>query len=266
MKPFVKLLQNPMLKIFVSPASSILFGFLIGITNTAKINYYSLLLLYIIVLAGQLIHHYFFIKYSTKNTSATPPFILVFCEVVMLLAMAAFYLNHHILISFLVFIYYAYIHLEYFPINLSHTHYHYILDAFFNGFILSAVAYFAQANTITTVFLVHLTPLILMQIGLQWEYVKLRSHLMNDSVPTIILSYPFLTLSMCVIAIVLGFFLSLPSTTFYIVQIIASLISLATIVPLFVQTHQQKQSQNKINYMSAIFLVFSLSYALSYMF
>ena len=63
-----------------------------------------------------------------------------------------------------------------------------------------------------------------------------------------------------------GLGLSKTSSTFFIVQILFVVLSAVTMLPLLVNTQQEKQAQNKMNYMHAVTVIFTLLYSLSHLY
>lgn len=266
MKQLIKLLQHPLIKIIVFPFSFISFGLITGITMTSEIQWLNIGLLYLIVTMAHLIEHFFFIKYSRKQSNAAPAALLYFCEVIMLASAVMFFLQQHLIINILLSMYLIFIHLQWFPYNMTGTFYHYLLNVFFHGFILNVIAFYTQTNGITSPILYAIVPVVLFNLGSQLELTRLKQLLAKANISVWLKSSVVISFIFALIAIVLGVYYSIPSSSYYLVQITFILFSLLSILPTLVITNQIEQAQNKINYYSSITLIFTVLYALSYIF
>lgn len=266
MKQFIKLLQHPLLKILVSPLAFIGFGLITGLTMTSQTQWLNIVLLYLIVAMAHLIDHFFFLKYSRKREDATPMVLLYLCEAVMVVSAVIFFMQQHMIISLLMTMYLIFIHLQWFPYKMIGTFYHYLLNVFFHSFILNVIAFYTQTNGITPEILIALVPVVLFIAGNQLETTRLKQLLGKAKIAFWLKGSTILSVILSLLALVLAFYLSIPSSTYYVVQIIFLLITIVTLLPTLVVTKQIKQAQNKINYYSSISLIFNILYGLSYIF
>lgn len=266
MKQFIKFLQHPLLKILVSPLAFIGFGSITGLTMTTQTQWLNIVLLYLIVAMAHLIDHFFFLKYSLKRDDATPLVLLYLCEAVMVISAVVFFMQQHLIISLLLAMYLVFIHLQWFPYKMTGTFYHYLLNVFFHSFILNVIAFYTQTNGITPEILMALIPVVLFVAGNQLETTRLKQLLTKIKSAFWLKGSTVLSVIFSFIALGLAFYFSLPSSSFYTVQIIFLLVTTVTILPTLVVTKKAKQAQNKINYYSSISLIFSVLYGLSYIF
>lgn len=266
MKHFIKLLQHPLLKILLSPLAYIGFGLITGLTMTSQTQWLNIVLLYLIVAMAHLIDHFFFLKYSLKRNDATPVILLYVCEAIMVVSTVTFFLQQHIIISLLLTMYLVFIHLQWFPYQMTGTFYHYLLNVFFHSFILNVIAFYTQTNGITPEILLALIPVVIFVAGNQLEITRLKQILSNTRTAFWLKASTILSVALSFIALGLAFYFSLPSNSFFTIQIGLFLITSVSILPTVVVTKQVKQAQNKINYYSSISLIFSVLYGLSYIF
>ena len=266
MKQFIKFLQHPLLKILASPLAYIGFGLITGVAMTSQIQWLNIVLLYLIVASAHLIDHFFFLKYSQKRSNATPMFLLIFCEAIMIISSVVFFMQQHLIISLLLLMYLIFIHLQWFPYKMTGTFYHYLLNVFFHAFILNVIAFYTQTNGITPSILIALIPVVLFVAGNQLEITRLKQLIVGAKISFWLKASTIFSVIFSFIALGVAFYLALPSSTFYIVQIILVFITTVSILPTLVATKQSQQAQNKINYYSSISLIFSILYGLSYIF
>lgn len=266
MTQFVKILQHPLLKILVSPLAFIGFGLITGLSMTSQIQWLNISLLYLIVAMAHLIDHFFFLKYSRQKADATPMILLYICEAIMIASVLVFFMQQHLIISVLLAMYLVFIHLQWFPYNMTGTFYHYLLNVFFHSFILNVIAFYTQTNGITPAILIALIPVVLFVAGNQLEITRLKQLLAEVNSSFWLKASTILSVVLSFIAVGLAFYFSLPSGSFYLVQILFLLVTVVSILPTLVVTKHAKQAQNKINYYSSISLIFSLLYGLSYIF
>lgn len=262
MKQLTHFLQHPILKIFVSPIAIILFGTLTGIIVSGTFNWLGFILLALVAISSHLISHYFNLDVNRNNKMNQG--ILYACEAIMIIAILALAFTNHWLITALLILYAIYIHIIYIPYNISGTWYHIILSAFYNTLFLNIAAYFIQASNFEISILTQYIPLVLFYLGAQFEIFNLQSKLSRRK--NKIFYHSYLNLGLMGAGIVVGLFQSFPSTTYFIVQILFVILSAGIILPLVVTTNKTYQMQNKINYISAVFLLFTLFYSLSVMF
>lgn len=266
MKILSKTLQNPIMRIFISPLASILFGFIIGINNANSIQWLSIILLIIIVIFSNLVNHLFFIKYDKLTPEAAPLFLLYFFEAIVIIASIIFMFNSHWIISLLLIFYIVFIHIQYFPFKITGTIYHLILTIFFNGFILNIIAYNSQTYTVTTELLIALIPIVLQYISLTLQEHVLRQYISSNMVSFRFPYQQFFILATSISALFLAIYLSFPSFSYFSVQILFLLINGFFILPLLVETKETLKAQNKINYVNAITFLFTLMYSLSFIY
>ena len=265
MKYYSQLLRHPFLRIGITPFASVLFGTLVGIAQASTINWWAILTLYLLMISTQLLDHYFFLQLQHPNRHRNQSLHWVL-EAIIALSVIAFCWTHHWGVNSLVLLYVAYIHLQYYPYDLTHTVYQIILQTFFYGFILSCIGYFSQVGTIKSSFMLATIPLVLVQFAFALETQQLRGQLLGyrPALPMLIGRWAFpLALGS---GILLNFVLSLPSQSFFIVQILMTALSLFTIAPFVVQSHNEHQIQNKLNYLSAAYFILNLAFALSFIF
>lgn len=266
MQQVIKFLQKPLLKICLTPLSTIGFGLIVGMSRANQIQWLSMLLLIFIVLSGQLVDHFFYLKYDRGETSRTPLPLLIVCEAVLLVSSAVFLFRHHWLVGFLLGLYLVYLHVRYFPFNFAHSVYDILLSVLFNGLVLNCIAYFSQVNTVTTQLLWALVPAILVVTAVELQTLNLELMLMRRRPLKAGKMLHTLSLLVLTIAVILGFVLSRPSHTFYIVQVLYVVIVTAAFLPLMMKTKRPHEAQNKLNYLSSANFCFTLLYALSYLF
>lgn len=266
MKYFIKLLQHPLLKILVSPLGYVGFGLVSGMGMTTQINWFSIGLLYSIVTSTHLIEHFFFVRHSRKNQNVTPTAFLIICEVVLMASSLIFFMQQHWIINLLLSLHLIFIHLQYNPYKMTGTFYHFLLSVFFHGFILNSIAVYTQLNGITSAILYAFIPVVIWIAGTQLATMNLRLRLTGDRIPRWLKSSRILSGILSIVAVAMGVYYSLPTSSYFLVQIIFILISGLMILPMFVPTNRDTQSQNKINYYSTVTLLFSVLYGLSYVF
>lgn len=264
MTTFIKLLQNPLVKIFLAPFALIGVGTIVGLSSAASPNWINALLLFVIVVSSQLIDHYFHQRNVQRNHKSTPEFILYVCEGILIITSVIFILRNNWIINLLLLLYIAYIHFQYIPFPIVNTFYQYILTIFFNAFILNTVAYYSQTTSITTNFLLLLIPLALITAGITIEINHLRYLLITRKKQSTL--YHWTGIGLAIVAIFAGVYFTLPSQSYFLAQIAYVFITLFSIIPAIVQVDNEKQRQNKINYLSTALLIFSIFYSLAIVF
>ena len=262
MKQLTHFLQHPILKIFVSPIAIILFGTLTGIIVSGTFNWLGFILLALVAISSHLIAHYFNLDVNRHNKMNQG--ILYACEAVMIIAILGLAFTNHWLITALLVLYAVYIHIIYLPYNISGTWYHIILSVFYNTLFLNIAAYFIQSSNFEIGLLTQYIPLVLFYVGSQFEIFNLQSRLNRRKNQVFYQRY--LNLGLMGAGIIVGLLQSFPSSTYFIVQILFVILSAVIILPLVVSTNKSHQMQNKINYISAVFLLFNIFYSLSVMF
>ncbi|UUX34383.1 hypothetical protein [Fundicoccus culcitae] len=266
MKPLIKLLQHPLLKIIAAPFSYIFFGSIVSITNTQQFNWLDFFLLYLIVLCTQLIDQYFFIRFAKQEVQSSSAMIIIVLELLLIAFSIIFIVRQHWIINLLLILYLIFIHIQYFPFDFTRTFYHFVLNVFFNSFVLQTIAFYTQTQTVSNDFLYSLLPLVIFNAGLQLEQSTLRGIIAKQTDAYSNSLFNKLSIGLCMVAIALAVYFSLPSQSYYLTQILLVIVSLALILPLLVSTDKVHQAQNKINYFSSVMLIFNLVYALSYLY
>lgn len=263
MKLIITFFQNPIVKIFISPLASILFGLIIGVSQTEQIQWTMILWLYLIVISAQLVDHFLYIKNDKKAKESTPNSLLYIFDGIFIISSIFLMLNSHWIINLLLFFYMIYIHIQYFPFKMTGTIYHFILSVFFNSFILNVIAYNSQTYALTNNFIINTIPIVLMFMALNIEVFNLKSIIIHYQPIAIVRRIPYISLVIGIFALVGGFYLSIPSSSYYLTQIIFVLFCGLTMLPLLVNTQNEHHTQNKMNYMHAVTVMFTLFYSLS---
>ncbi|MBZ6526159.1 hypothetical protein HYQ40_00120 [Aerococcaceae bacterium DSM 111021] len=266
MKFITRFLKNPFVKIFFSPLASILFGLIIGASQAESTRWIPMLLLYIIVVFAQLVDHFLYLQVDKETPEVAPNILLYVFDGILLISAIIFMLSSHWIINALLIFYIIFIHVQYMPFKMTGTIYHFILSVFFNGFILNVIAFNSQTFAVTQPFLINTIPIVLIFIGLTLEVFNLKNLIINYQPITVFKRFPQSSLVFGAIALMSGFYFSLPSSTFFIVQILFVVLSAVTMLPLLVNTQQEKQAQNKMNYMHAVTVIFTLLYSLSHLY
>lgn len=267
MKKVTGYLQNPYLKIFAAPFAPIAFGIIAGIYTSNNPNIMQAVLLYLILFLAHIINHFQHQKFIVKNTKATPNSLLYGSIILMVVLSILFMISQHWIINLLMVLYVLFILLQYIPFQMAGTIYHYLLNVFFNGFLLNTIAYFSQTNGITPEILQAFIPIVLFYAGSELIQYYLNGHL------NIYQSFQFIKKHVHLISfiamaagIAAGVYMSLPSRSFFIIQIIYTFMTLFLSIPTLVKVKHTYKVQNKINYNSALALLFCLLYSLSFLF
>lgn len=266
MKRFIKYLQNPLVKIFISPFSIFAFGTIVGSVLSGRLNWWSMILLYVIAISSQLLEHFNFQKYSVNNRKATPTFLLVIGEGMLALSVVAFMLKHSLAINLLLLLYVFYIHILYRPYDFSLSIYHFLLDLFYKGVVLNCVAYYSQAYTITPKFLMALLPILLLSLAIAIQENIIKRRMIKAPISKLLRNSQKMSLLLAFISIALAFYLSLPTQVFFVFQVLFVLIAVLLILPFGVKTNYERQMQNKLNFFSVVSLLYSVVYAISYLY
>ncbi|MBD3949239.1 hypothetical protein I4Q36_02215 [Tuanshanicoccus lijuaniae] len=264
MTTLLKVLQNPLLKIFLSPISVIAIGAITGLNNTNSPKWLSIVYLALIAISSQLIDHFFHQKQIRRNPNATPELILFISEVVLIGAGILFALSNHWILNVLLAFYLLYIHIQYKPFVMVNTFYQFILTVFFNGFVLNCVAYYSQTATITTKYITLLVPFVLLVIGITIESMHLKYSFIRRKPQPVL--YHWTAIALAFAALPIAFYLALPSKSYYLVQLVFVVFNGFIMLPLLVSVNNEKRLQNKLNYLNAVLLLFSLFYALALVF
>ena len=266
MKSFIKILQNPFVKLFLAPMALMLFGSVLGARQVGQFHIKTFLLLYMIVAILEVINHFLRIRLDQKMSEEAPNFILIACEVILLILYVIFALSQHWIINVLVLLAIAYNHLIYFPSKFTTSIYHLVLNVFFNGFIWQVIAYFSQSSALHADFLLKVIPITMAFLALELESNQLKIRQMPDRRNPQFPFNKYISAGLALLAIGLASYDSLPSHSFFLVQIVFVMLSLLVFAPLLVESTQQHQVQNKLNYLASIFLIFNIGYTLSYIF
>lgn len=266
MKSFIKVLQNPFMKLFLAPLALVLFGSVLGANQVGRFQFKSFFLLYLLVAVLEVINHFLRIRLDQKKTEQAPNFILIASEIILFLLYVLFSLSQHWIINILVLLAIAYNHLIYFPYKFTTTIYHLILSVFFNGFIWQVIAYFSQSSALHEDFLIKLIPISIALLALELEANQLKLKQMPEQSKKSNSNFKYLSILLSLSAIALASYDSLPSKSFFLVQILFVIFSIFAFAPLVVESKQQHQVQNKLNYLASIFLIFNIGYTLSYLF
>lgn len=266
MKSFTKILQHPLLKLFIAPLAFILYGAVMGAQKIGQYQWINLILLYCIVTCLEIISHFFYVRYDQQKEQQAPLFILFACEILLITLLVIFIIRQHWIISLLTVLAVAYKHLVYFPNKFSNSPYHAILNLFFYTFIWNIIAYFTQASGVYPEFIYTLIPLVLGYGAVELEQLKLKHSILRQGRKTLSLPYPYAEGGLVLLGLAVGVSFSLPSHTYYIMEMITALVAALAFVPIMVTSTGFQQSQNKINYTSSFYFIYVLTYLLSSLF
>lgn len=266
MKKFINYLQNPYLKIFIAPLSLILFGAIMGVSHSQSPKWLAVILLYLIALTSQLTLHFLHLKFDRESSITDNPLLLRILQGLMILAAILLMIRQHWIIILLILFYLIYTHIIYYPYNISNTIYAYILAIFYESFILNIIAYYSQVGAINNDLLIHLIPIVLMFAGIYIQTFHLKDELSIYQPSKLWPRLRYLGYILSFLALALGFYLSLPSRSYFLVQILCLLVSGFALIPSLVVTKNSDQSQRKINYLSAVLSIFTIIYSLSVLF
>ena len=263
MKKLISYLQNPYIKIFITPLALILFGALLGVNHAQETQWLSLILLYLLALSSQLVKHCLHLAHDQNHPIGQQKSILWTCEIILGLSSILLMIRQHWIISILILLYIVYIHISYYPYNISNSIYILILAVFYEAFILNIIAYYSQVSAINTEFLFHLIPVAIVYTGVYIQTFKLKDDLSIYEPSPIWPRLRMLGIILSFLALGFGFYYALPSNSYYILQILFVLVTGLTMIPMLVPTRSQKETQRKINYFSTILLIFTLFYSLA---
>lgn len=267
MAQLIKKLQNPYVKILLAPLAFILFGTIVGMTELTTKHWLNFILLYIIVLVSELVSHFFDLEKNRSQTVARS--ILIVLDSILLITTLLLVRYIYWPASIMLATYLAYLHFQYFPYNISKSGYAVFLNTFFQGFVLNAIAYTAQTQHLTSHFIKLLLPLTLMSLAINFEDILLYQSLVFKrlTLPRVITRHhSLIALSIFLVATVIGIYFSLPSHSFYLVQILFGVATVCFALLLLVTTKTIHEIQNKLNFFGSIHLIFALLYSLSYLF
>lgn len=259
-----KTLQHPLAKLILAPMGLILFGLIAGINESGNVNWTGIICLTVIVIFGQLLEHYFYLYFTAEDYESAPRIVLYICEASILIATVVFLFKHNWISNILLIMYIVILHIHYIPYPMTFTANQIILNVICNGFILNCIAYFSQAGYVTLKLLLHFIPLILVALAVQLQVNYLRELMTYGNLEGASKNYPNISTILMFVAIGLGFYYSLPSKSYFIVQITFLILTIAVSLPFRVETKQIKECQNKLNHATVTQAVFALLYALSY--
>ncbi|MBR7926646.1 hypothetical protein KBI51_00365 [Aerococcaceae bacterium zg-ZUI334] len=264
MTTILKILQNPLLKIFLSPISVILIGLTVGLTNTTNPQWLSILYLVVIAISSQLIDHFFHQKYIKQHDNAAPDIILFISEFLLIGANILFALSNHWILNVLLVLYILFIHIQYKPFIMVNSFYQFILSIFFNGFVLNCIAYYSQTATLTTQYLILLIPFLLLVLGITIDSMHLKYGFISRRPQSSL--YHWTAIALSFVSLPIAFYLALPSKSYFLVQLLFIVISGLVMIPLVVNVNNEKRRQNKLNYLNAVLFIFSIFYCLAILF
>lgn len=267
MKDLIRYLQHPLVPILAGPLAAIAFGLIIGVTTSTSFEPLTALFLYLTVVFANLINHYQYQKYVKNNQEVLNASLFYLINFLMIASAILFMLRQHWIINLLLVLYLCYVLMRFYPLRLVTTPYDYLLSVFFNSFLLNSIAYYSQARGINSMILKLFIPIILYMAGIELLNQGLRGILPRTQLFTFIKANAHkIGLTLMVLGIILAVYLSQPSQSFFIVQILFALLTLAISIPAIVPVSTTQKVQNKLNYNAAMALIFSLCYALSFAF
>lgn len=266
MKRYLSFLQAPYAKIFFAPLGTILFGLITGSVMGQKINLYPIILLYLIVFSGAIIQHYHGLTYLKPEESTKHVNLMTIVKIIMIVLTILFMLTQHWIINVLIGFYLLYHLLQLDPLNMVGSPYYLILNIFFHSFLLNAVAFYSQAEAINLAVLGSFIPLILTCTGIEilngqllnFSFYKKSTLVTRDKLHHLVLVVLLLGLSLAV-------YLSLPSQSFFIVQLLFIILGVFFTLPVIVSVREEDKRQNKINYLSSLSTIYGLIYSLSFL-
>lgn len=222
------------------------------------------LLLCVMVIGAEITHYLFHLKTDRFYDHPKLNIFLIISEAIMTIALITLFFRMNWRINLLLFMYVAYIHLQYFPFNFSGTVYQLILSVLFNGFILNCVALYAQVHSLAKDQLIAFIPLVLIQFATSLSSYNMccyYKYLPPAIQPKIINSLMIIS---SFIAVALGVYLALPSTFYYLAQIIFVLLSIILLLPIVNQVKNEMQMNRKHYYLCSISTIITILYAIAY--
>src|SRR5699024_9397300 len=167
-----------------------------------------------------------------KHTPEVAPNVLLYVlEGILLISTIIFMFNSHLIISVLLVFYIVFIHVQYMQFKMTGTIYHFLLSVFFIGFMMNVIAYKLLTFAVTKTFLIITIPFLLMFIVLNLEVFNLKNIIIKFKQITVFQRFPVVSLVVCALALLSGFYFSFPSSSYYIVQILFVLLSAVTMLP-----------------------------------
>lgn len=266
MKTTIKLLQHSALKIFIAPLSLIFFGLIYGIMLNQQIHWLSLIQIYLLVFISEIISHFFYIKYDAHNHQQSPMIILYVCEILLIALFIWVLMSQHWIVSILILLAFLSKHIIYYPYKFSLSPFHLILKVFFNTIVWNSLAVFTQAYGIENKFFLALIPIFIYYLLVTLQEFKLKCEFTDIQSFTLEVPMKYISILLALIAIIMAIYHSMPSKSYYFVQVLLLLITGAISIPIIIPPNNHHQIQNKINYLSSAHFLFVLIYTLSYLF
>lgn len=267
MKDLIRYLQHPLVPILATPLAAIVFGLIAGITTSTSFEPMTALFLFLTLVFSNLVNHYQYQKYIKDNQEVVNPSLFYTFTFLMLASAILFMLRQHWIINLLLIFYLSFILMKFYPLRLVNSPYYYILNVFFNSFLLNAMAYFSQARGINSMIMKLFIPIVFYVAGIELLNQALKGTLSSFKRSGVNRNrIQQISLGLMVVAIILGVYFSQPSRSLFFAQILFALISLTASLPAIVPVTTSQKVQNKLNYNAAMSLIFSLTYALSFIF
>ncbi|MGF3113491.1 hypothetical protein [Facklamia sp. P9177] len=261
------ILKHPLMQLVGYPLSWIGFGLTTAIYSVKQVDWLDLGLLALVVILSNMTNHYNYYHHILKDPKAKSPIIYYLLLIGLLTAALFFMINQHYIINILLIIYIIIIVVQYQFVPLVKTIYHILLNSYFTGFLLNIIAYYSQANTLNNKAMISFIPLIILMTALEINQQFLKGiynfKILERKIPVKIIYIVFSTL---VLASITGVYTSLPTQSFYLVQILFFVVTLAIYLPSLIPVKKHHRIQNKLNYQGAISIIFIVFYSLSYLF
>lgn len=264
MKNIIKTLQLPITKLLLYPLSTVLFGLIYGYFTSNVFNFMTSILLCVMVMGAETTHYLFHLKTDRYYDHPKLNIFLIISEAILTIALLTLFFRMNWRINLLLFMYVAFIHLQYFPFNFSGTIYQIILKVMFNGFILNCIALYSQIHSLPKEQLIAFIPLVFIQFAISLSsynmccyYKYLTPAIQPKMINRIMIISSF-------IAVSLGVYLSLPSTFYYLAQIIFVLLSIFLLLPIVNPVKNEVQMNHKHYYLCSISTIITLLYAIAY--
>ena len=166
--------NNHYLYWFLFPFSHILVGTVIGAKQN-QFHFYPFLLLYVFLLLTHLLENFLIKKQENKLLSSPKFRRFFFVSVIIVLILTTVAVNLPavlLLVLYLVFLLLTY----HSSLHLEQTIVYYVLQLFFQAFILNVIAYYIQSGYISEQFFIYLIPtVLLMSITIHQQQIKLTS-------------------------------------------------------------------------------------------
>lgn len=266
MRTIIKRFQHPTLQIFLTPLATIFFGIVVSARDATIIHWGNVGLLYVIAFAAHILNHFLTIKYNRMNREAANAGFWIIIEAILLGASIFFMLRHGWALNILLVLYLLSTHLLYFPHNISLTGYRIFLSSFFQGFILNVIAYSSISTMIPKSILKAFIPLVIIQLIVHYQITHLEKRSQDPNIAPLIGVRRLMVLIGLLLSIGTGVYFSIPTHSFYLLQILFVILSVFVLVPVLIPTDNSRQIQNKINYLNAITAIYSILYTISYLY